>query len=199
MQWWRTRLNTHKLMPSGGQAWIPIRARIPASDHCTLPGSSSVWREILASSAGSCTCPDTLPDVWTTKLSQGWHSLSCISSEPTSPGLCRNSGAPCGTQASISTISPVLGQGPVHRGKVCFVWQVITGRIPAALKERLLRAPLVRQVHDLPNYPSWQGHLMDGLPQEAFVLCPMWPGGWRGQRSVCFQGVRGLVSTSDLQ
>lgn len=37
MQWWRTRLNTHKLMPSGGQAWIPIRARIPASDHCTLP------------------------------------------------------------------------------------------------------------------------------------------------------------------
>lgn len=81
----------------------------------------------------------------------------------------------------------------------CFVWQVITGRIPAALKERLPRTPLVRQVHDLPNFPSWHGHLVAGLPQEAFVLCPMWPGGWRGQRSVCFQGVRGLVSTNDLQ
>lgn len=120
MQWWKTRLSTHTPMPSGGQTWIPIRGRIPASDRCTLPGSSSVWWEILASSAGSCTCPDTLPDVWTTKLSQGWYSLSSISSEPTFPGLCRNSGALCGTQASIFTISPILGQGQVHRGKVCF-------------------------------------------------------------------------------
>lgn len=39
------------------QAWIPIRASIPASDCYTLPGSSLVWREILANLAGFCHMP----------------------------------------------------------------------------------------------------------------------------------------------
>lgn len=43
------------------QAWIPIRASIPASDCYTLPGSSLVWREILASLAGFCRMPRHTP------------------------------------------------------------------------------------------------------------------------------------------
>lgn len=44
---------SHAAALQSSQARIPIRASIPARDCCTLPGSSFVWREILATFAGS--------------------------------------------------------------------------------------------------------------------------------------------------
>lgn len=123
------------LPPSrGGRAGSQLEPRLPASDGCTLPAPSLAWQEIPAASLCPATGPDTLPGGPSPRV-----SASPLLSGDTPPvqrflraDTPRALFVVCGGR--VLTGLPILGHSPVQAGEVCFMWQVITGRIPAAEK-----------------------------------------------------------------
>lgn len=120
----------------GGRAGSHQEPTLPASDGCTLPAPSLAWQEIPAAplippqaqTRSRGPVPQPLPPhfCWVTPLVQ--HFLRA-----NTPRALQETRALLQCGQGLTASHPGTQSSP-SVGEVYFVWQVITGRIPAAEK-----------------------------------------------------------------
>ena len=105
-----------------------------------LPAPSLAWQEIPAASLDPATGPDTLPGGSSPELSASLLLVADTSRvqhflRANTPRALQETRALLAVRRDrVLTGLPILGHSPVQAEEVCFVWQVITGRIPATEK-----------------------------------------------------------------